>query len=198
MKAGLPAFLATKGGLRGFGRTCLRDGVPQPSTQSVCITPSRDYLTCVAVFNLIRTHRVGKRAETKITGAAYGGCDNNELSPFKILGLVHLQRGGSSPFSRKFRYQNRAASTPCDLLANLRSSTCESIQAKSSGVTVTLILGLLSEAISSKILPMRINMGGEHYTSILLLSSMEGVPNEIRTCSGRYRRLEECKIEGGC
>lgn len=123
-----------------------------------------------------------------ITDTAYGDAETHGLLPFNVLGLVHLQRGGSSPFSRKFLYQNRAASTPCDRLANRLDATCESIHESNSGVTVTLILGLLSEAMYSKIPPVCINMGGEYYTLLLLLSSSEGVPNETKRDSERYVR----------
>lgn len=103
--------------------------------------------------------------------------NQNELSPIDVFGLVLLQRGGSSPFSKKFLYQCNAASTPCERLAKRLLSTCSSIQDNSSGVTVTLIFGLLSERIYSKILPISINVRGDNYTIILLLGS-NGEPHD--------------------
>ena len=197
MKAGLPAFLATEGGLRGFGRSCLRDGVPQPSTQSVCITPSRDYFICVAVFNLIRTYRVRKHAEAKITGTAYGGETTNELPPLDSR-ICSPYFGGSSPFSRKFLYQNNAASNACDLLAKRLISTCESTQASNLGSIVTPTLGRTSSFTSTKIPPQKINIH-DLISTIIPLCGIKGEQNhEIRTSSGRYRRLEEYRIGGGC
>lgn len=124
--------------------------------------------------------------------------EQNELPPFNDFGLVHLYLGGNSPFSRKFLYQNSAASTPCDLLANLRFSTCESIHVSSSGVTVTLILGLTSSRIYTKILPLSINIGATNYTFILLLCSI-GVPKHDKnnSISASYGRSDEDVLHHG-
>ena len=105
---------------------------------------------------------------------------NNELLPFNDFGLVLLYLGGSSPFSKKFLYQNNAASTPCDLLANLLFSTCESIHARSSFVTVTLIFGFVSSRIYTKVPPLSINIGGADYTKVLLMCSI-GEPDNDKT-----------------
>ena len=111
---------------------------------------------------------------------------HNELPSINDFGLVHLHLGGNSPFSKKFRYQCSAASTPCDLLANLLDSTCSSIQFKRSCETVTLILGFVSEDMYTSIPLKSINIGREYYTFILLLGSI-GVPNDSKqSISGSY------------
>ena len=111
----------------------------------------------------------GRHAETKITGTAYGGCENNEQSPFnfglshlnhgdcspadagnnglptfKVLGLHHLYRVGSSPLSYASLVHWMQASTPCERLAKTRLEIMRSIQSMSSWSTVTPIRGLFN------------------------------------------------------
>ena len=86
--------------------------------------------SAVLVFSAIINNRIPLRDVRK----------QNELPPFNDFGLVHLYLGGNSPFSRKFLYQDSAASTPCDLLANLRFSTCESIHASTACPNMPAIL----------------------------------------------------------
>jgi hypothetical protein len=88
-------------------------------------------------------------------------------------------RGGDSPLSRKFLYQNNAASKPCDLLANLRSSTCLSTHSTTSAETVTLILGLFSERMYYSRVPNSINIDTTK-CPIILLSSTNGLKMNLQ------------------
>ena len=101
--------------------------------------------------------------------------ENNGLPPFNYVDAEHLHLGGSSPFSTYLLYHIRAAFIPCDLLANLPFSTCSSIHLKTSGDTVTFTFGLISFRITIKTIPLRINIGRDD-TSNILLSSSIGVP----------------------
>ena len=101
----------------------------------------------------------------------------NELPPFNVFGLVHLQRGGNSPVSTYCIYQWIHASTACDLLANLLEEICLSIHTIDSASTVTLRCGLLSTLIYTKIVSKVINSHKIQYT-IILLSCRIGVLND--------------------
>lgn len=103
--------------------------------------------------------RVTAPASRIIGRIPIGGAENdNGLSPLDDFGIGSPYLGGSSPSSRYFLYQKRAASKACDLLANLLFSTCESTQESNLGSIVTPTLGLFSSFISTKIPPQNINI----------------------------------------
>lgn len=112
-----------------------------------------------------------------IKNVSIADCVKKELLPIDVFGLIHLQRGGSSPDSTYFLYHVMHASTACDLLANLLDSTCLSIHSTQSGSTVTLRCGLLSALIYTKIVSEVINIHETQYT-IILLSCRIGVSND--------------------
>ena len=136
----------------------------------------------------------GRHAETKITGTAYGGCENNEWSPFNF-GLSHLNHGDCSPL---FLYQNKHASMACERLANFFSAISRSIQSIRSWSIVTLIRGLLADIQydyrTSK------NINTPNTNAVLIGLNPIGVRTNERStaASGCYRRLAEGRIEEGC
>ena len=84
------------------------------------------------------------------SGTVFAGEENNEQPRFNNYGVSirDFYRGCSPYFSL---YQNRQASTACDLLANTFFSICSSIQSIRSLSTVTFMRGLFSGVISHPI-----------------------------------------------
>ena len=145
----------------------------------------------------------GRHAETKITGTAYGGCENNERPRFNVLGLMLLSRGcspihlgGSSPVSWYRLYHARHASTAWERFANTWSSICESIQSIRGCPTVTLIRGLYS-AIASHTISSNVLNTFESDVYRISFNEIGASTYENKADSGRYGRLAESRIEEG-